>query len=130
MIGPEYPMEFPALGPAITEMPVMSVLDLDWPAELSAATSSLHGRSFAGEARVQEVVYSVDGEGWKAAELAEPNIEGCWREWKFDWQPSPGKHEIRVRATDDRGRTQPDSVPWNHHGYLYNAVVAHPVTVV
>lgn len=129
MVGPEYPMQFPALGPAITEMPVMSVLDLDWPAEISADTTMMHGRSFAGEARVREVVYSIDGSKWKSAELSGPDIEGCWRQWSFAWNQNPGKHEIRVRATDDRGRTQPDSVPWNHHGYLYNAVVAHPVTV-
>jgi len=28
-----------------------------------------------------------------------------------------------------QGRTQPDTVPWNHHGYLYNAVIGHPITV-
>ncbi len=129
MVGPEYPMAFPALGPAITEMPVMSVLDLDWPAEISADTKQIHGRSYAGEGNVREVVYSIDDGVWETAELAGQNIEGCWRQWSFAWEPTPGKHEIRVRATDERGRTQPDSVPWNHHGYLYNAVIAHPVTV-
>jgi len=129
MVGPDYPMQFPALGPAITEMPVMSVLDLDWPGEISSEVKTIHGRSFAGEGKLREVVYSIDDGEWKPAELTGPDIEGCWRQWEFDWHPSPGKHEIRVRATDDRGRTQPDSVPWNHHGYLYNAVVAHPVTV-
>ncbi len=129
MVGPEYPTEYPALGPAVTEMPVMSLLDLDWPGELSSEAKTIHGRSFAGEAKVQQVVYSIDDGEWKQAELTGPDIEGCWRQWKFDWSPTAGKHEIKVRATDNRGRTQPDSVPWNHHGYLYNAVVAHPVTV-
>lgn len=130
MVGPNYPMEFPALGPAITEMPVMSVIDLDWPAELLANdTDAIQGRSFAGEGRVLEVSCKIDEGEWQRAELFGPDLEGCWRQWRFPWQPSPGKHEIRVRATDDRGRTQPDDVPWNHHGYLYNAVIAHPVTV-
>lgn len=130
MVGPNYPMEFPALGPSITEMPVMSVLDLDWPAELSAsAAKEILGRSYAGEGRVREVAYSIDGAPWQSAECFGPDIEGCWRQWRFAWEPTAGKHEIRVRATDDRGRTQPDFAPWNHHGYLYNAVVAHPVIV-
>lgn len=130
LVGPDYPMEFPALGPAVTEMPVMSVIDLDWPAELSAAeTKEIQGRSFAGEGKVREVVYSIDDGAWRDAELFGPDIEGCWRQWRFPWRPSAGKHEIRVRATDDRGRTQSDDVPWNHHGYLYNAVIAHPVVV-
>lgn len=130
MVGPDYPAEGPALGPAIAEMPVISAIDLDWPAEISVETKTIFGRSYAGEARVREVVCSVDGGEWKRAELIGPDTEGCWRQWRFHWKPTVGKHEIRVRATDDRGRTQPDTVPWNHHGYLYNGVVAHPVTVV
>lgn len=129
MVGPNYSMQYPALGTPITEMPVMSVLDLDWPAEISTVTKQLHGRSFAGERRIREVVYSIDQDDWKAAEFVGPDVEGCWRQWKFEWNPAPGTHEVRVRATDERGCTQPDTVPWNHHGYLYNAVVAHPVTV-
>ena len=41
----------------------------------------------------------------------------------------PGQHTIRVRARDDRGNVQPTSVPFNEQGYLFGAVVAHPVTV-
>lgn len=129
LVGPHYPMQFPALGPPITEMPVMSVLDLDWPAKLTSDTKTIRGRSYAGEGKVREVIYSVDKAPWQAATLLAPNIEGSWARWQFDWAPAPGKHEIRVRATDEQGRTQPESVPWNHHGYLYNAVVSHPVTI-
>ena len=41
----------------------------------------------------------------------------------------PGQHTIRVRARDDRGNVQPTSVPFNEQGYLFGAVVAHPVSV-
>ena len=34
-----------------------------------------------------------------------------------------------ARATDDHGRRQPDSVPFNTGGYLFWAVVRHPVTI-
>jgi hypothetical protein len=37
--------------------------------------------------------------------------------------------ELRARATDDHGRRQPDSVPFNTGGYLFWAVVRHPVTI-
>ena len=44
MLGPKYPMQYPALGPAITEMPVTSMIDLDWPAKIGLdAESSLAG---------------------------------------------------------------------------------------
>lgn len=41
----------------------------------------------------------------------------------------PGKHHLRVRATDEHGQIQPDAVPWNNHGVLFNAVIAHPLLV-
>jgi hypothetical protein len=34
-----------------------------------------------------------------------------------------------ARATDRHGFTQPDRVPFNDGGYLFWAVVKHPVTV-
>lgn len=129
LVGPDYPTGDPELGPPITEMPVMSVLELDWPATLPAGEHVLRGRSYAGEGRVRDVVYRVDEGPWLPAELVPPNIEGAWVRWQFPWVADSGEHHIRVRATDERGRTQPDSVPWNHHGYTFHAVAAHPVVV-
>jgi hypothetical protein len=34
-----------------------------------------------------------------------------------------------TRATDERGTTQPASIPWNAQGYGYNVPVLHPVKV-
>lgn len=36
---------------------------------------------------------------------------------------------LRARATDSTGATQPDRSAYNTEGYLFDAVVAHPVTV-
>lgn len=129
LIGPHYRAQTPALGHVIAEMPVMSVIDLDWPAFVMAGTTTIYGRAFAGEGKTKSVVYRIDDDPWREAEILPPNIEGCWVRWRFDWRAEVGDHEIRVRATDEQGRAQPDAVPWNHHGYLYNAVVAHPVRV-
>jgi hypothetical protein len=32
-----------------------------------------------------------------------------------------GNHQLIVRATDNRGVTQPRETVWNQSGYLYNA---------
>jgi hypothetical protein len=48
---------------------------------------------------------------------------------RVSWNPAPGEHTIRSRATDDQGNTQPDSVSWNELGYLHQSVLAHPVRV-
>ena len=48
--------------------------------------------------------------------------------WELPWTPRPGRHELLARATDRRGNTQPDTVPFNEGGYQFWAVVRHPVT--
>ena len=53
-----------------------------------------------------------------------------WVRWELPWMPSqPGEYEFLARATDKLGRTQPDEVPFNSEGYLFWAVVRHPVLV-
>ena len=65
-----------------------------------------------------------------AARAATRRASGAWVRWKFTFEPrTPGDYEIWTRATDDDGRAQPLSVPFNTFGYLYSAVVRHPVVV-
>ncbi|WP_348761876.1 sulfite oxidase [uncultured Salinisphaera sp.] len=130
LAGPDYPAQAPADGIPVTVMPVMSFIELDWPARLPAGPTRLHGRAFSGEGRVVQVAVSIDDGPWQDATLGDINQPAAWVCWSLPWQPEPGHHNIRVRATDEKGQTQPDSVPWNDHGVLYNAVLAHPVEVV
>ena len=34
-----------------------------------------------------------------------------------------------TRATDSEGNTQPDEVPFNEKGYLFNQPLPHPIAV-
>jgi DMSO/TMAO reductase YedYZ molybdopterin-dependent catalytic subunit len=69
-------------------------------------------------------------EGWRPAELQEPNLPQAWVRWSIDWcPPGPGSYQLLARATDWAGTTQPETVPFNTNGYLFWAVVKHPVTV-
>ncbi|MGH9198673.1 MAG: sulfite oxidase, partial [Acidimicrobiia bacterium] len=63
------------------------------------------------------------------ARLREPNISRAWVRCDAEWDAQSGQHLIRVRATDETGNAQPERVPFNEQGYLYNAVVDHPITV-
>jgi hypothetical protein len=129
LIGPGHPAREPALGTPITEMPVESMVELPWPATLPFGRRVIRGRAYAGEHRVEKVDCRVDDGPWQEATLLSPNVPAVWVRWQFTWDAEPGDHLLWVRATDDRGRTQPDNVPWNDLGYLYNAVVAHPVHI-
>lgn len=131
LIGSDYKPEGQAKGPVVTSQVVKSALELAWSAELKAGSRTVRGRSWSGQGRIARVEYSLDGgKTWLQARLGEPNIEKAWVRWDFAWDARPGEYKIRVRATDDKGNTQPDSVPFNEQGYLYGAVVEHPVKVV
>ncbi|MDX6239732.1 MAG: hypothetical protein QOG10_4547, partial [Kribbellaceae bacterium] len=75
------------------------------------------------------VQYRIDDGPWQDALITSPVAPGVWVRWQFSWNPEPGEHTLRVRATDDQGNTQPDSTPWNELGYLHQSVLAHPVCV-
>jgi hypothetical protein len=89
----------------------------------------IRGRAFAGDVPVAAVDYRIDDGPWRPADLRSPDIPGAWARWQFGWDPEPGDHVLRVRATDERGDSQPDASEWNELGYLQQAVLAHPVQV-
>jgi DMSO/TMAO reductase YedYZ molybdopterin-dependent catalytic subunit len=128
LTGPSYPPDEPPL----TEQAVKSAFELAWNADLRAGRSHrLSGRSWSGHAAIRRVEVSTDGGStWQRAHLHGPNLPRAWVRWHFHWhQPAAGRYELLARATDRRGFTQPDSVPFNDGGYLFWAVVKHPVTV-
>ena len=66
------------------------------------------GRAWAGPAAVARVEFSPDdGATWTDAQLLPPVGPWAWREWQCPWTAQPGPHTLIVRATDDRGNTQP-----------------------
>jgi DMSO/TMAO reductase YedYZ molybdopterin-dependent catalytic subunit len=130
LIGPDYKAEPPSKGPVLSNQDLKSALELPWDGEVSAARRLVRGRSWSPFGKIAKMEYSLDqGKKWQPARLREPNIARAWARWDFDWEPKPGKHTIRVRATDEKGNTQPDQVPFNQQGYLYNAMVDHPLEV-
>jgi hypothetical protein len=129
LIGPNFPANRPARGPAITALTVTSLVELPWPAQLRPEQQMIRGRAFAGDNRIATVQYRIDDEPWQDALITSPAAPGVWVRWQFSWNPEPGEHTLRVRATDDQGNTQPDSTSWNELGYLHQSVLAHPVRV-
>ena len=113
----------------VKERGVKSALELRWPARISRGKNTIHGRSWSGHGVIARVEYSVDGGTWREARIFGPNVSGAWAQWSFEWDATPGEHEVRVKATDDLGNMQPDTMPWNELGYLYDGVVGHPISV-
>ncbi|WP_030254352.1 MULTISPECIES: sulfite oxidase [Streptomyces] len=130
MFGPDYPT---GGGEPLANQVVKCAFELAAGAQLGAGREHrLYGRSWSGTAAVRRVEVSTDGgRTWRSAEPYGGSHADDWTRWSVDWRPErPGRYELRARATDRRGNTQPEREPFNREGYLFGAVVAHPVTVV
>jgi sulfane dehydrogenase subunit SoxC len=132
LIGPTYrkPDAGPAEGPILSTQNVKSAFELAWPAELRAGRHTVRGRSW-GPSAIARVEYSLDrGVSWQTTRIRDASVPRAWVRWEFVWDARPGDYSLRVRATDAQGSVQPAIVPFNEQGYLNNAIVGHPVTVV
>jgi DMSO/TMAO reductase YedYZ molybdopterin-dependent catalytic subunit len=73
-------------------------------ASVPAGRVVLAGVAWAG-GTVDRVEVEVDG-AWQQAEISQPLAEDTWVQWRTEADLGPGRHQIRVRAVDGRGRTQ------------------------
>ena len=110
----------------INRMPVRSFLvSPDGGGKIPAGmTVQLKGIAFSGYGRIARVEISADGlKTWQAAQLGEDHGPYSFRTWQFPWKAtSPGRLTIAVRASDEKGNTQPDEPVWNPGGYLWNRI--------
>jgi sulfite oxidase len=79
-------------------------------------------------ARVSRVDVSPDGgSSWVPARLEADVREFSWRLWEAEVTVPRGTSTLVVRATDSRGRSQPEKAAWNFKGYLNDSW--HRVTI-
>jgi DMSO/TMAO reductase YedYZ molybdopterin-dependent catalytic subunit len=84
---------------------------------------TVHGAAWAGDADIVKVEISTDGGStWNPATLGSEQSRYAWRLWAYGWNAKGGDYVVQSRATDSRGRVQPNEAAWNPSGYLYNAI--------
>ena len=89
----------------------------------------LEGRAWSGRAPIVRVDVSVDGAStWQPSVLETAVGRYAWVGWTFEWDATPGDHELVVRATDGTDEVQPIHQPWNLHGHSNNMVQRVQVT--
>jgi DMSO/TMAO reductase YedYZ molybdopterin-dependent catalytic subunit len=92
-------------------------------------TTRLKGIAFDGGKGIKEVAVSTDGgKTWMPAKLGKDLGKYSFREWKTAVKLPTGAHELKVRATNNAGQTQPMEPLWNPAGYLRNVVETVRVT--
>lgn len=130
LFGPTYPPEGSA---PLTTQVTKSAFELPWEATFRAGrTHVLTGRAWSGTSkRIRRVEVSTDGgQTWHRAQRRSAQTPGSWLRWSTVWRPeSTGAYDLMARAIDDEGRAQPATTPFNTQGYLFDAVVRHPVLV-
>ncbi|WP_062214158.1 sulfite oxidase [Streptomyces sp. NBRC 109706] len=129
LFGPDHPEGGSA---PLTRQTVKSAFELAFDAPLAAGrTHELTGRSWSGAGVIRSVEVSTDGgRRWRPARLKDAPRRDSWVRWSVPWTPRrPGSATLLARATDSAGRTQPERSVYNQQGYLFDAVVRHPVLV-
>ena len=132
MMGDDWPAEnyAPSMGKPLTKLNIKSALALPHPAHLAEGNHCLYGYARSPGEKIGTVQWSDDlGASWSTAKLISDNDIYGWVKFEFDWHATPGSHSIMTKATGESGETQPDTVPFNSAGYLYNAIYPHPITV-
>jgi sulfite dehydrogenase (cytochrome) subunit A len=91
----------------------------------------VRGVAFDGGKGIREVAHSTDGgESWQAARLGEDLGRYSFREFTFSFSPQKGEHDLRVRAWNRAGDTQPLQALWQPAGYMRNVVESVRVSAV
>ena len=92
-------------------------------AKLKPGNTTLKGIAFDGGKGIKEVAVSIDGgKTWTTAKLGKDLGKYSFREWTLPVKLQAGGHELKVRATNNGGDTQPMEPLWNPAGYLRNVV--------
>lgn len=94
--------------------------------------TTIRGIAFDGGYGITEVAFSADdGQTWRAATLGQDLGRYSFREWTVPFTPArKGPLQLRVRAVNRIGQTQPATPLWNPAGYMRNVVESVRVTVV
>jgi len=124
--------EDPKSGKAVTGIALKSIITEPTPGEtLPAGVVPIRGCAYAGENGVGQVEISVDnGRKWRVAQLIGLQQSYAWRHWEYLWDISAkGEYTIMARATDNRGRRQPETADWNVLGYGNNGVREHAIHI-
>ncbi|MEY2492659.1 MAG: hypothetical protein QOH24_1610 [Verrucomicrobiota bacterium] len=83
----------------------------------------IRGAAWTSGAEIAKVEVTTDaGARWSEAKLISDGAKDTWRFWEFDWRTpiAPGRYTVMARATDSRGRTQPDHRDANRGTYMIN----------
>ncbi|CAB4836602.1 MAG: molybdopterin-dependent oxidoreductase [Actinobacteria bacterium] len=96
------PRGWSKLGPIKTQ----SRIDVPRSSKVAAGNIAIGGVAWAPGKGIAKVEVQIDNGEWQSCTVGGATSDETWVQWKLDWDAKPGKHTIRVRATDKTGYTQ------------------------
>jgi DMSO/TMAO reductase YedYZ molybdopterin-dependent catalytic subunit len=95
-------------------------------------TVEVRGIAFDGGYGVTEVAFSADGgQSWKSARLGPDLGRFSFRSWSIAFTPThKGAYELKVRAVNRIGQSQPMTALWNPAGYMRHVVESTHIVAV
>lgn len=91
--------------------PVKTMARIDTPRSLQQVAPGVvpvGGVAWAQGRGIGAVEVRIDDGPFLPAQLADSAGDDAWRQWRFDWDATPGRHSLTVRAFDGTGRRQTD----------------------
>jgi DMSO/TMAO reductase YedYZ molybdopterin-dependent catalytic subunit len=90
------------------EAPVKTQSRIDRPGGRvqSGQATPIAGVAWAPSRGISAVEVQVDDGPWRQATLGPGIGDDGWVQWWIDWNPTPGEHRVRCRATDGTGEVQ------------------------
>jgi DMSO/TMAO reductase YedYZ molybdopterin-dependent catalytic subunit len=105
--------------------PIKTMARIDTPGGLRPippGPTMVAGVAWAQTRGIDAVEVRVDDGDFVPAELADALNGETWRQWRFAWDATPGRHTLVVRATDGTGEVQTeertDVVPDGASGWM------------
>jgi DMSO/TMAO reductase YedYZ molybdopterin-dependent catalytic subunit len=98
---------------------------------VSPGRIEVRGLAWSGNQPVTSVEISLDGgQTWQETGLETASSPYVWQRWQTTWRVDrPGTYVLKARATDARGRRQPETAEWNLLGYANNGIQSVSVEV-
>jgi hypothetical protein len=101
------PRGWSKLGP----MKTMSRIDVPRDrVKVTQGRTAVAGVAWSPTRGIAAVEVQVDGGAWAPAKLGGAVNDETWLQWVYEWDATPGKHVLRVRATDKTGALQSSKV--------------------
>jgi DMSO/TMAO reductase YedYZ molybdopterin-dependent catalytic subunit len=98
-------------------------------AKVKTGEQTLKGIAFDGGTGIKQVDVSADGgKSWMPAKLGTDLGKYSFREWTLPVGLAAGAHVLKVRATSNGGKVQPETATWNPPGYMRNVIETVTVT--